>query len=120
MPRRGRSVEGRLERLEERVKPDIGADTSLDPDIVAVLDAYGGLKAAMSTKGSRGGVPVAPVNRAAEVYGPRYTQEQFRELAVRTGLEGQGYDAEEAACRVPGLLELFGAWDRDPRIGAVD
>ena len=108
------------------MKPDIGADTHESPgrpDVVAVLDAYRDLKAAMSNKTSRGGIPVAPVNRAAEVYGPRYTQEQFRELAIRTGLEGQGYDAEEVARRVPGLLELFellSSRGGDPHIGAVN
>jgi hypothetical protein len=116
------NIYGRLERLEGRVGSNIGMNMagSLDPDVVAVLNAYGDLKAAMSDRGYRGGVPLAPVNRAAEVYGPSYTQEQFRELAIRTGLEGRGYDEEEVAERVPEFLELFGSWDDDLHIGAVD
>jgi hypothetical protein len=75
----------------------------------------------MSDTGYRGGVPLAPVNRAAEVYGPRYTQEQFRELAIRTGLERRGYAPEEVAERVPGFVEFFGiVGGDDPHIGAVD
>ena len=121
MSRRG-SIHGRLERLEGRVGSDNGVNMagSPNPDVVAVLDAYGDLKALMSDRGYRGGVPVAPVNRAAEVYGPRYTQEQFRELAIRTGLEARGYAPEEVAERVPGFLEFFGMMDEALHIGAVD
>ena len=121
MSRRG-NIHGRLERLEGRVGADIGPDMAGGaprPDVVAVLNAYSDLKAAMSDRGYRGGVPVPPVNRAAQIYGLRYTQEQFRELAIRTGLEGRGYAPEEVAERVPGFLEFFGMMDEDLRIGAV-
>jgi hypothetical protein len=115
------NVYGRLERMEGRLKPDTGVDMTqpVHPDDVAVLDAYSDLKSAMADKHYRGGVPIPPINRAAEVYGPRYTQEQFLELAIRTGLEDRGYTPGEIDERVPGYLELFAGIGDDLHIGAV-
>ena len=114
---RSGSIYGRLERLEGRVRPDTGADMSesLNPDVVAVLNAYSDLKAAMSDKGYRGSpnglVKIEPRDVAREHYGRDYSEQEFRELAVIRALEGLGYEGEQIDERTPELLTLFEGFD---------
>lgn len=115
--------DARIRRLKKRLSPPKppGGFSEVDLSYIAVLEAYGDMKGAMAKNSFRGNVPIEPVNRAAEVYGPEYTQKQFRELAIRTGLAERGYSPEEIEDRIPEYLEFYDAHGgRDEHIGAVD
>ena len=113
------NVYGRLERLEGRLKPDICVDMTRppDPDVVAVLDTFSGMRSMMSDRSYRGSptglVKIEPRDVAREHYGRDYTEREFLELAVNRALEGLGYEEEELGERMPGLLALFESFDRE-------
>jgi hypothetical protein len=111
----------RLERLEKLYEASTDERYSpIDPDLAAVLDEYGCMKADMSEKRYRGGIQIEPVNAAAEVFGPAYTQQQFRSLTISRVLEKRGRSAAEIAERMDEYLALFEEGDRDEHIGAID
>jgi hypothetical protein len=111
-----------LERLfeaasDERYQP-------MDPDLLAIMDEYAVMKRGMGEQrycGSPSGpVTIEPVNAAAQVFGPVYTQEQFRSLAISRGLEKRGRSAAEIASLMDDYLEFFAQGGRDEHIGAID
>jgi hypothetical protein len=112
----------RLDRLEQLFAATTDEATALhiDPEICAVMDEYGQMKADMAENVSRGGVEIKPVNAAAELYGPDYTQKQFRELAISRALEKRGRSACEIAERMGPYLEFLDEGGRDKHIGAID
>ena len=90
-----------------------------NPEVVAVLDEYSGMRAMMSDKsywGSPNGlVKIEPRDVAQEFYGD-YTQREFLELAVVRALEGLGYPDEKIDERLSKLVEMF-AMLAEPREG---
>jgi hypothetical protein len=107
------NVYGRLERLEGRVKPGTGVDTSrpMRADVVAVLNEYSAMRSRMSEKSYRGSpdgpVWIPPRDIAREHYGRDYTEKEFLELAIVRALEGLGFEGSEIDERMPELLAMF-------------
>jgi hypothetical protein len=106
----------RIKRIRKRLTPNVGPDgidyskpiSDADMDLIAVLEAYVRMKADMPPRNqSRGGVPVVPVDRAEAFYGPEYTQQEFRILAIHEALLERGYNEDYIDTHVPEYLEVL-------------